>query len=447
MRLSLLLLAFLAAPASAQYVANQGNFSAGDGSVTLVEANSSEQLFDGSLGSILQSATLIDDTLYLVANSANRIDVVDATSNQRTDQITGGFSSPRYLTPMGFEFEKAYVSNQVYSGGSSFVLPLDLTTNTTGAPIPVDGLPEAIAIPDDGDKAYVALGTFGPGNGGVDSVAVISTGTDALLRYIDIGCFARFVVAPQFSDRVIAFCTDTDEAVVIETQSDTVVQRLAFGEDIGDPFGIGQDVGPGTFLIATRRRLPNTGTFFVITSSGVAEVSFDQTGLTARTIPIPNADTRPISAVALSPFGGLLLGRPNPDAPFSADGTVTLHSDADGSLIATYPAGIYPVHVALQERIPVATDGAPATSALAVALDGPNPTAGPTALVLTLRQPETVRVAVLDVTGRTVATTEAVLGAGPQRVALDLGALPAGTYLARVAAGAERGALVLSVAR
>ena len=469
MRFATLLLALLlSAAAGAQqdtYVANQGNFSEGNGSLTALDPfgdpKDVTQLFEGTLGSILQSATRYENTLYLVSNSANRIDLIDLSTNTRVGQITGGFSSPRYLSFVESRFDasgvvpptKAYVSNQVYDGGSSFILPVDLDTKTTGEPILVDGLPEAIAYnPFRGGNAYVALGAFGPGAGGVDSVAVLDPQSDTVLSYIDIGCYARFVQAVQ-SDAILAFCEDTDEAVVIDPNTDSVVQRIAFDEEIGDPFNVGQSVGSGQpLLIATRRSAPLSSTVLVVTTSGVAEVGPNGTNgefEILRTIPIPEADTRPISAVSLSDFSfQLILGRPDPDNPFTADGTITAHDYETGALRETYPAGIYPVHIAINEQLPVATADAASGAAVGLALAGPNPARNRTALAVTLDRPARAAVTLYDVLGRPALVLDGgALAAGTHRVDLDVSALPAGLYLARLVSEGGVADVAVTVAR
>lgn len=460
MRLFTLLLAFsLAAPVGAQtsrvYIANQGNFSEGDGSITVVPGGGGEgatQLLDGALGSILQSATLIGSELYLVANSANRITVVDAETDQIVGQIGGGaespFSSPRYLADLGDG--TAYVTNQVYGGGSSYVLPVDLDARTVGEPIEVAGLPETMAVTFD-RSVYVALGTFGPGAGGVDSLAVLDLEAEPVaVGYLDIGCYARFVMTSQGGD-VLAFCTDTDEMVVVAPDADEVRQRLAFGEDIGDPSDVGQTVGVGSIAIAVRRAAPPpASSFLVITSSGLAEVAEGRDGWRIeRRIPIPDAATQPISAVALPlGAGGIVLGRPDPSAPFSADGTVTVHDYDDGSLLATYPAGVYPAHVAVQERVPTASAPGAGRGGLTLALAGPNPVRGRTALAVTLDRPARATVTLYDVLGRPVARlADGPHAEGTHRIEVDAGALPAGLYLARLVAEGGAAEVAVTVAR
>ena len=67
----------------------------------------------------------------------------------------------------------------------------------------------------------------------------------------------------------------------------------------------------------------------------------------------------------------------------------------------------------------------------------PNPTAGATELRFELPQPQEVRFQLFDPLGREVGESQrAALPAGPARLALDLGDLPAGTYFYRLRAGA-----------
>ncbi len=452
-RLLLLLSVLLAAPVWAQpvFVANQGNFSEGDGSLTVLPDGldgGAVQRFDGQLGSILQSATLLDQ-LYLVSNSANRIDVVDPETLQRTGQITGPFSSPRYLVDAG---DGAYVSNQVY-GGTSFVLPLDLVTGLASTPIEVAGLPEGMAPvggqPNGDNRMYVALGAFGPGAGGVDSLAVISLRDNALVGYVEIGCYASAVVPAD--PGVMAFCADTDEAVVVSAQTDAVVQRIAFAA--GLPSGVGQPVAYGGRALARRASAIPVDPFYVVTESGFAVVERTEVGWTVtREVTVPEADTRPISAIGVEQGGArrVILGRPAPDNPFTADGTVTVHDGTTGDLLATFAAGVYPAHIVTQdEAFLVATDGAaPGGADLSLALAGPHPARDRTALALRLDRAGDVRVEVFDVLGRPVARlADGPLGAGTHRVAVDTSALPAGTYLVRATADGRVSTVPLVVAR
>ncbi len=411
------------------------------------------QLFEGQLGATLHSAAEFRNDLYLVSSSADRIDIVDIEARTRVGQITDGLSNPRHLAFTGFFNRRAYVSNHG-DGGPSYVLPIDLSTLEMGTPILVDGRPESFAVPFDQlgqpPKAYVALGALGPGDGGVDSLAVLDTEADTLLRYVEIGCYAGSVLAN--AEEVLAFCENTDEAVVVSAETDEVVQRIAFGEDIGTPYGLGQGVGPGDPIeYAIRRSTPRSLTVLVVTVSGLAEVGRDeQTGeyRIERTIPIPDLATRPISAVSQTYYGSIVLGRPDPDDPFSADGTITTHDSESGELYDTYPAGVFPIHVVLDEAYPLAAGDEPEAGGLALALAGPNPARHRTTLLLTLDRPAELQIDLFDGLGRRVGTiTSGARSAGEHRIGLDVSGLPAGAYAARATADGRTASLPITVAR
>ena len=81
----------------------------------------------------------------------------------------------------------------------------------------------------------------------------------------------------------------------------------------------------------------------------------------------------------------------------------------------------------------------PAGPSLAVA--GPNPASGATALVLTLGAPADVEVTLFDALGRQVRVLhDGPLPAGAHRLAVEAGGLGPGLYFARAVAGAGRGA-------
>ena len=86
------------------------------------------------------------------------------------------------------------------------------------------------------------------------------------------------------------------------------------------------------------------------------------------------------------------------------------------------------------------------TAALRLA---PNPTAGTTTAALTLAAPATVRLDVVSVLGRRVASVDAgPLAAGPHRLEVPTAGLAAGVYVVRVTAdGVAAGAQTLTVAR
>lgn len=447
MRLSLLLLALLAAPSWAQsydaLVLSQGAFGAQNSSIVRVEGGLDPTASTLASGRIYtQGAEVIGDRLYLTAGNSfsgtSRVDVIDAATGAFVAQVTEGLVNPRYLTEV--TPGKAYVTSQDYSGGASFVTPLDLATNTAGTPVEVQGMPEGVAAV--GGRAFVALGALG----GRDSLAVLDPQTDTLVGYVDIACAARFVIDTYLY--AWAICTDTDEAVAVDPASLEVVERVAFDEDIGDPNGIGQDAAAVQLTIATRSSGPAYEGDGVLISTASGVVLIDQEGYVMETIPIDGTGTRPITAIGKYPGGGpLYLGWPDPDNPFSAAGTVTVHA-FDGTLLDTFDAGIFPSYVAINPQLGTASEPVADVVGLGLALAGPNPVRQRTALALTLDRAGDVRVEVVDVLGRAVAAlAEGARAAGTHRLDLDASGLPAGTYLVRASAGARTATLPLTVVR
>lgn len=84
-------------------VLNEGNFGWGNGSISLYNRDTKEvsnlvyQIQNGNaLGDVVQSATLIDDKLYVVVNNSGKIVVLDTADFTQQGAITG-LTSPRHI--------------------------------------------------------------------------------------------------------------------------------------------------------------------------------------------------------------------------------------------------------------------------------------------------------------------------------------------------------------
>lgn len=164
------------------YVMNEGNFSDANGSVTSYNpqtGNSLQQVFekvnDRPLAGIIQAAAVIGERMFIVLNSADKIEVVDARSFTSIGTIELS-KTPAAIIPAGDE--KAYVSN-LYANSLSIV---DLERlRTTGTIIPVGSNPQAMARV--GNYVYVANNGFGNAN----TISVIDTQTDAVKTTLAVG--------------------------------------------------------------------------------------------------------------------------------------------------------------------------------------------------------------------------------------------------------------------
>ena len=442
----LLLALLLAAPAWAQssalgvFVGNQG----APASVTYIDPSGemAEQLLDGQLGGYLQGLAVIDGQVYVTGNG-DRIDVLDAATGARVAQIQDdAFTTARYIAAVGEG--RAYVTTQTYDPAATTidVVILDTETNTVAGrialPVTSDGglvygNAEGLAVV--GGKAYVSQAAFGQG----DAIAVIDTATDEVVASIATGCTARYPLADDDGDVVVP-CAGGTEILVIDSETDAIAQRVAVEGVPSLGTGFAQDA-----VVAT---VGGAETVFVVVPD-VGLLPFDPDAYTVGdVVAVPEIGTRAVTALGVDEARErLYLGRPDPDAPFSADGTVTVH-DLSGTLVATYDAGIYPSYVAVFEAGGVAAEPGAATHGLRLALAGAHPVRQRTALALSLDRAADVRVEAFDLLGRPVATLAAgARAAGEHRVDVDASVLPAGVYLVRATAGGRTATLPLTVAR
>ena len=311
------------------YVANQGNFGDGNGSVTVYDP-STEQLRPqavSGLGSIVQGIAVRDTTLLVMANSAARIDVFSTDGPTQTGQVTG-VTGPRYAA---FPDPKtAYVTDQSFTGSSAVrVLDLSGASPRVVSTIPVSGSPEGIAVTD--DRAYAALGAFGD----TSLVAAIDVTRNALEDEIDVGCTPRDVAADGSGD-VFALCSDAAKAVVLEGGTGAIQTRLSLPDTAETVFGVGD---PASYAAAAEELYVATdsGVIRIDTRSDAVDALLD-VGLSAAPGAVAYDAAREALYVARAPG-------------FTQRGTVTIH-DRGGTQTASFPAGIAPTAIDFRQAQP-----------------------------------------------------------------------------------------------
>lgn len=324
-------------PAGSIFVANQGNFSDGNGSVSRYDPHtqSATPAAITGLGSIVQSVALVQDRLYVMANSANRLDVFDAGTLEQIAQIDS-VVSPRYLLADG---NTAYVTG-LYGGFNQFdgglVTIINLQTHEKLGEIEVGDNPEGMALV--GDRLHVANHNFGDGR----TVSVIDTGTREVVQTIDAECDGpRFLAADRQGD-VFVFCTGsspfegdpTPGAVrILDGATGEILERIAVDGMLGTA-GNGQDAA---FAPDAERAYVVRGERTILVFDTAANDLADTIG------PI---DGEPISALTVDEESGrLYLGRFN---GFTAAGDVSIHL-IDGAEVERFDAGIVPTYIALAQ--------------------------------------------------------------------------------------------------
>lgn len=304
------------------YVANQGNFGDGNGSVTVFDPETQETRPSAvsNLGSTVQGIAVRDTSLLVMANSAARLDVFSTDGPTQTGQVTD-LSGPRYAaftTP-----STAYVTDQSLAGPSAVhVVDLSGSSPQVTSSISVSGLPDGITVT--GDRAYAALGGFSD----TTLVAALDASDNTLVREIDIGCYSRAIAADGDGD-VFALCSDAAEAVVLDGASGEVETRLSLPDTAATAFGIGYPVsysaGAEELYVTT-----DTGIIPIDTQSNTVADPVD-VGLSSAPGAVAYNAARQELYVARVPS-------------FTERGTVTIH-DRDGEQTGAFDAGIAPTYV------------------------------------------------------------------------------------------------------
>jgi YVTN family beta-propeller protein len=170
-------------------VINEGNFSDHNGSLTSynpqtksAEQQAFEKANDRPLAGYIQSSTIIGDSLYIVSNSSDKIEVVDlhTLTSIGTIKYSG---TPAYITPAGDG--TAYVTN-LYDGSVSI---LNLKTRKQTAKTISVGSAPYFAYKADG-KVFVSNNGYGDNN----TISVIDVASGAVEKTLTVGAGPQQIV-------------------------------------------------------------------------------------------------------------------------------------------------------------------------------------------------------------------------------------------------------------
>ncbi|NND72065.1 MAG: hypothetical protein HKN43_10840 [Rhodothermales bacterium] len=318
-------------------VTNQGNFSEGTGSITVYDPGTglASQLA-ANFGSVLQSTFLKGDSLYIMANSASRIDILDVRSGARIGQISDVIS-PRYMTATG---NRAFVTN-LFSSDTSFVggavTILDLQSSAVIDTMHVGNNPEGLAII--GPRLWVADNGFGNGT----TLTILDHSSGNRLAALDIGCFGPRFITVDDEAEMFVLCTGTTiydenfnpieeidgQVAVLDGATGASIVRIPAEGKIRTAGGVGQDMyhSPETQQL-----------FFVRDAATVVRINTLSNAITTEF----TVSGDPIGAVAFDHIDErLYLGRVT---GFDQTGYVSIH-DTAGVEVGRFDAGIAPSHI------------------------------------------------------------------------------------------------------
>lgn len=409
------------------YVANQGNFSDKNGSITYydpVTGEASEVLSD--FGTLVQSVALVGGSVYVMSNTSGNVDILDLATHERIGQIPG-VASPRYMAVA--PGSKAYVSN-LYS---NTVTTLDLGARTILGAIDVGSNPEDIAVTR--GRAYVANSGFGNDS----TLTVIDILTDTVVDSIDLGCLGPRHLEIDEEHDIWVFCKgatiyndDFTEViaringavVVLNGATGEIMQRFDFEFQPGAA-SLGQDSwysagSQEAFLLHGRELLVFSTTTNAMQETITLSGEDDVGGIAY------DAQTQQFYAARLAPG---VMG-------FTTPGYVSIH-DRDGIETMRFAAGIAPSSIALrQERTPTLAEGAELPQEFGLQANYPNPFHDATQISWKLAEPGFATLVIFDALGRVAAIpVRQHLGAGHHEHVWSAGALPNGVYFAQLTSG------------
>ncbi len=432
------LILWVSVPVSAQeihglYIANQGNFSDGNGSITWYDfsTNSAETVLS-DFGTIIQSVTLHENFGYIASNTSNNIDILDLTQNMRIGQIRK-IGEPRYISVVNAE--KAYVTENL---GSGKIKVLNLSTRIVSDSIATGSKPQDIAVT--GNRAFVANYGFGSGS----TLTVIDTQTDMVIETINLGCDGPRHLEVDAQQNLWAFCTGNTRwndafteiiektngaAIVLNPNTGDVLNRIEFTHQIGSD-------GPGQDSYYS----PESEEIFLIRSDGGSSVLVFDTVTNTLKETIPFSGDERVGGLVYDAISRLFyIGRFNRDfaTAFTEPGFVQIANRDDLSEVGRFTVGIAPAHLVFyRSGRPTALEdiGMPDPESMLSAY--PNPFNDFTTLIFEIEQSQHVSLIIYDALGREVSRLISGLrSAGQHRVVWEADHFPAGMYLSRLMIG------------
>ena len=161
------------------FVANEGNFGASNGSITMIN-NNDEVYHVEEVGDVVQSLEVYNDKLLVVVNNSHMIKVYDITEDGLRlpgIEISTDNSSPRELVVVD---DKVYFTNW----NTKDIKVLDLFNYNIETSISVDGLPESIV--SDGSYLWVDI-MMNEDYSSASSVVKIDMNTNSVVETYEVG--------------------------------------------------------------------------------------------------------------------------------------------------------------------------------------------------------------------------------------------------------------------
>lgn len=329
-------------------VANSGNFSAQDGSLTLYSPSDSSASLNDIDVAFINSVAVFDDRLFVVdntqADNAGRITSFDTDELGPLDQI----QNPRPPRSIAFVSEsKGYVTNlsssdENFNPEPSSVSVVDLDANEVTERVDVGRSPEGLAVTS--GKAFVANMADG-------TLSILNTDSDAVDTTLDLNCASPKEVFVDGENEVAVVCQggeDESAAVLfVNPETEDIETRISINAPIGSAIGTQSAYYSGDaeelYVISGEAGDVGNGT------GAIFRIDTDNNAL-GSTLQVPENDNLTgISAIGYDPPNEDLYVARLPVGDdggplYDANGT-TVVLDRDGAVVTRFEVGNSPGHI------------------------------------------------------------------------------------------------------
>jgi YVTN family beta-propeller protein len=311
------------------FILNEGNFRAGNGSLSFYSYDSSKiynDLFTAvngrSLGDVPNSMAIKGDKAYIVVNNSGKIEVIDQMTLASKGTIRG-LNSPRIISILNDS--KAYVSS-LYSDSVAIISLID---NSISGYINLRRTSESIIFSN--NKAYIA--NWAGGN----EVMVINTLTDKVIDSVKVGQEPESMVRDKYG-MVWVLCNggwarqNNAELIGINTITDKVQYDYVFASKEDSPTSLAID-GAGQVM------------YFL--DNGVRQMDISSTSLPASSFINPKSGEY-FYKLGVNPINNDIIV--SDAADFVNKGSISVFS-SKGGLVTKLEAGIIPGFICFNLRI------------------------------------------------------------------------------------------------
>lgn len=296
----------------------EGNFTWGNASASIYFEDKDSvwndaffQINNEKLGDVLQSASILNDKVFMVMNNSNRVIVSNSKTLKKEDEISG-LQSPRYIIDA---LNGKYYVSDLYANAISII---DQSTLEKTGSIPCIGWTEEMLCVN--DKVYVC-------NMKSKYLYVVNTSTNSIIDSLDIGYGSGAIVVDKYQKIWITTTGNSTMSILgsllcinISTSHPSIEKQFNFSSGSPKNLEINKD-GDQLFFV-------NGDIYKMSTDAGsLVSESFIQ------------ADSRNIYSIGIDPLNNDIYIA---DAKDYVQSGVVYRYDQSGQLKSQFNAGIIP---------------------------------------------------------------------------------------------------------